>query len=60
MTLSILTERVYTSQGVPISVVGTAQVGIAFSLQLARSAPVIKLRYTPDLALWFSPLYLAM
>ncbi len=26
MTLSILTERVYTSQGVPISVVGTAQV----------------------------------
>lgn len=28
MTLSILTERVYTSQGVPISVVGTAQVKI--------------------------------
>jgi len=28
MTLSIFTERVYTSQGVPISVVGTAQVKI--------------------------------
>jgi len=28
MTLSILTERVYTSQGVPISVIGTAQVKI--------------------------------
>jgi len=27
MTLSILTERVYTSLGVPISVIGTAQVG---------------------------------
>ena len=26
MTLSIFTERVYTSQGVPISVIGTAQV----------------------------------
>lgn len=28
MTLSIFTERVYTSQGVPISVIGTAQVKI--------------------------------
>ena len=40
MTLSILTERVYTSQGVPISVVGTAQVSTAVS-HIEWQSPVV-------------------